>query len=213
MSLAEVGRIETVDIVGARHLTQDHVLGVTGLLQAPLFLASASETRALLLGSPAVRDARVEITLPGTARLSLSEREAMGRWMVGPLEWFVDAEGVLFASSDPTAAPALRVRDDRSSSRAAGDRIDPALVAAAIRLAKLAPGELRSDATAPRVRIDPGPNGIVLDTGGGWEVRFGEPRGIEEKLALLMRFLRDQPGRRLEYVDVRSTDRIVFSPE
>ena len=209
----DVEPIPSVEVAGARHVTADAARQLTGLAGIPLFRASATEARTALLATAAIRDARVDLGLPTSARITLTEREAGGRWIVGPLEWFVDADGVLFASSDPTAAPALRVLDDRSPSRFAGERIDPALVAAALRLAKIAPGELRPDATAPRVRIGPGPSGIVLETGGGWEVRFGEPQGIEEKLTLLMRFLRDEPGRRLEYVDVRSTDRIVFSPE
>ncbi|MGH2379516.1 MAG: cell division protein FtsQ/DivIB, partial [Candidatus Limnocylindria bacterium] len=185
----------------------------TALVGVPLFRASSADARAALLGISAVLDARVELGLPASARVVLTEREAVGRWVAGTLEWFVDAGGVLFASSDATAAPALRVHDDRTAGRAAGERLDPALVAAALRLAKIAPGELRADASDPRVRVRPGPDGIVLETGGGWEVRFGGPEGIEEKLVLLARFLRDHPGRRLEYVDVRSTDRIVFSPE
>lgn len=205
--------IWTVDVTGARHVAREHVLGITHLHRAPVFLASASEARQVLLGIPAVRDASVEVALPGSARISLSEREAVGRWVVGSLEWFVDADGVLFSSVDATAAPALRVRDERAETRSAGERIDPGVVAATLRLAKIAPGELRPDATAPSVRIRPGPDGIVLDTGGGWEVRFGSHERIDEKIELLARFLREQPGRRLEYVDVRSTDRIVFSPE
>jgi cell division septal protein FtsQ len=213
IATSEVQRIESLDVRGARHVSRDHVVAITRLLGAPVFLASASEARQVLLGIPAVRDASVEVTLPGSARISLSEREAAGRWVVGSLEWFIDADGVLFSSVDPTAAPALRVRDERAGIRSAGERIDPGLVAATLRLAKIAPGELRADATAPSVRIRPGPDGIVLETGGGWEVRFGSHERIEEKLELLARFLREQPGRRLEYVDVRSTDRIVFSPE
>jgi hypothetical protein len=209
----DVEPIPSVEVSGARHVTAETARELTALVGTPLFRASASEARTVLLASASIRDARVELGLPTSARITLMEREAAGRWIVGRLEWFVDADGVLFASSDPTAAPALRVTDDRSPSRSAGDRLDPEVVAAALRLAKIAPGELRPDATAPSVRIDPGPSGIILETGGGWEVRFGEPRGIEEKLALVMRFLREEPGRRLEYVDVRSTDRIVFSPE
>lgn len=205
--------IPAVEVAGARHVTVDAVYRMTGLLGVPIFRASAIEARDALLGEAAIREARVELGLPTSARVVLTEREASGRWVVGAVEWFIDADGVLFASSDPTAAPALRVRDQRTTSLSAGERMDPGLVAAALRLAKIAPGELRPDATAPSVRIDGGPNGIVLETGGGWEVRFGEPSGIEEKLALLVRFLRDEPGRRLDYVDVRSTDRIVFSPE
>lgn len=179
-----------------------------------MFHASAAEARAALLRDAAVRDARVEITFPeAKATISLVEREAAGRWVVGALEWFVDADGVLFRSDDATAAPALRVRDLRAPQRRAGDRVDPAIVAATVRLAKIAPGELRADATAPAVRVEPGPDGIVLASGAGWEIRFGAPERIEEKLALAQRFLREQPGRRLEYVDVRSAERIVFSPQ
>lgn len=202
-----------MDVAGARHLDRAAAVATTGLAGRPVFQASAAAARAALLREPAVRDARVDLALPHQARVELREREAAGRWIVGGTEWFVDAEGVLFGSIDPTAAPALRVRDLRRGERQAGERLEPALVSAALRLAKIAPGELRADATAPAVRIEPSANGIVLASGGGWEIRFGTADRIEDKLALALRFLRDQPGRRLDYVDVRSVDRIVFSPE
>jgi POTRA domain-containing FtsQ-type protein/cell division protein FtsQ len=205
--------IASVDVAGGRHVAVAAAVAATGLVGRPIFQASSAAARSALLGLPAVRDARVEILLPQQAKVTLIEREAAGRWIVGATEWFVDADGVLFGSADPSAAPALRVRDDRAASHAAGDRVDPALVAAAIRLAKIGPGELRADEKAPAVRIENGPNGIVLASGAGWEIRFGTSERIEEKLALASRFLRDQPDRRLEYVDVRSPDRIVFSPQ
>lgn len=212
-ALVALQPIAAVDVVGARHLTRAQVQAATGLLAHPVFQASAAQARAALLRSAAVRDARVELMLPAAARVTLVEREAAVRWIVGATEWFVDADGVLFASADPSAAPSLRVRDERTAIRSAGDRIDPTLVAATVRLAKIAPGELRADATAPAVRVDTGPNGIVLASGAGWEVRFGTPDRIDEKLALARRFLQEQPGRRLEYVDVRSAERIVYSPQ
>ena len=50
--------------------------------------------------------AKVEIALPDAARITLTEREAIGRWVASNgLEWFVDTDGVLFPSADPTAAP------------------------------------------------------------------------------------------------------------
>jgi hypothetical protein len=213
LTFVDVEPIASVEVAGARHVTVDTVRQATGLMGVPLFRASASDARSALLAISAVRDARVDLGLPTSARVTLTEREAAGRWVVGTAEWFVDAEGVLFASSDTTAAPDLRVRDDRAAARHPGERIDPVLVATALRLAKIGPGELRADATAPSVRVEAGPKGIVLDSGGGWEVRFGDPDRIEEKLELLRRFLRDDPGRRLEYVDVRSKDQIVFCPD
>ena len=212
VALSSSPQIAAVDVGSTRHLTAAQVIAGSGLLGRPLFQASASDARAALLRLPAVRDARVELSLPATARVTVAEREAAGRWVVGATEWFVDADGTVFASASATAAPSLRVRDQRAQVRAAGDRIDPALVASALRLAKVAPGELRSDATAPAVRVEPGPNGIVLASGAGWEIRFGGPERVEDKLQAARVVLRGSGDRRLEYVDVRTLPQVVVSP-
>ena len=124
----------------------------------------------------------------------------------------MDADGFVFPSNDAGAAPQLRVFDERAPKNA-GERLDPALVHVALRLAAIAPGELRADATTPRVLMTAGAAGLVLRLGSGWEIRFGGPESFDEKLALARRFLRDNPQRRLDYVDVRSPDRIVVSPQ
>jgi POTRA domain-containing FtsQ-type protein/cell division protein FtsQ len=205
--------IATVDVVGARHVRLGQAIAQSGLLDQPAFIASASEARRRLRTLPAVKDAQVEIALPTEARITLVEREAIGRWVASNgLEWFVDADGVLFPSADGTAAPQLRVTDERGP-RSAGERLDPALVGVAMRLAATASGELRADATAPRVVMTAGASGLVLRFGTGWEIRFGGPESFEEKLSLAKRYLRDNPTRRLDYVDVRSADRIVVSPQ
>ena len=90
--------------------------------------------------------------------------------------------------------------------------LDPAVVAGALRLARIAPGELRPDAVRPEVHVD-ATQGLVVRSGAGWEIRFGTPDDLERKLANAKRVLSDAPTRRLDYVDVRSPDRIVFSPQ
>lgn len=197
---------------GARHMTAESALAATGLLGTPALRASAAAARDRVRALPAVRDAAVEIALPDRVTVTLAEREAVVRWVAGASEWFVDAEGVLFASADPAAAPALRVVDLRSPARTAGERLDPALVAAALRLAAIAPHELRADSPRPQVRIEPGPSGLVLHSGARWEIRFGTPDRFAEKFALARRFMQSDLNRPLDYVDVRSPERIVFSP-
>jgi len=213
IGLADLARVDEVVVVGAKHVSRDAARSQSGLDGVPTFLASAADARAQLRTLPAVRDARVEILLPSTARITLVEREAVGRWIASDnVEWFIDARGVLFPSIDRTGAPELRVYDERGP-RSAGQLIDPpALVEAALRLAALASGELRSDATDLKVVMTAGANGLVLRTGAKWEIRFGNADRFDEKLSLAKRFLRDNPTRRLDYVDVRSPDRIVFSP-
>ena len=217
VALSGSPRIVAVEVTGTRQVSRDAVAGAVGLVGRPAFTASTADARDALLRLPAVRDARVALALPGIAHVAIVERDAIGRWVAGGTEWFVDAEGVLFASADPTAAPAARATDDRETTRACAGRaggrcVDPAFVVGAFRLARIAPGELRADATKPEVRVD-ATQGLVVRSGAGWEIRFGTPDDLEQKLSNAKKLLSDNPTRRLDYVDVRSPDRIVFSPQ
>jgi cell division septal protein FtsQ len=210
-------RISTVTVTGTRHLTAEGVEAAAGRAGRPRFTTSTVAARSALLQLPAVRDVRVRLALPGAAHLDVVEREAVGRWVIGVAEWYVDADGVLFASVDPRGAPSLRALDDRATTRSCagtfgGRCVDPAMVAGALRLARIAPGELRADATKPEVHVDM-TQGLVVRSGAGWEVRFGTPDELERKLSNAKKVLSDNPTRRLDYVDVRSPDRIVFSPQ
>ena len=210
-SIGPFWRIRDVTIEGAHHVPVDAVVSASELVEAQAFTASAARARERLVKLPAVRDARVEIRIPDHARVILSERVAIARWVSGGGELFVDADGVLFSSLDPRAAPEIRVTDEQKT-RQPGDRLDPALVDAATKLARLGPAELRADATSPRVVLAAGATGLVLRFAAGWEIRFGGAERIDDKIANVRRFLRDNQQRKLDYVDVRSPDQIVFSP-
>ena len=211
-SIGPFWRIRDVAMEGAHHVAVDTIVAASGLLGAQSFTASAARARDRLIHLPAVRDARVEIRIPNQARVVLTERVAIARWVAGGTESFVDADGVLFSSLDPRGAPDIRVTDEQKP-RQPGDRLDPALVDAATKLARLGPGDLRADATSPRVVLAAGATGLVLRVAAGWEIRFGGAERIDDKIALVRRFLRDNPQRKLDYVDVRSADRIVVSPQ
>jgi POTRA domain, FtsQ-type len=203
--------IRRIEVEGARHTTAADAVAASHVLGLSPFRASGTAVQAGLVAAlPAVRDAKVELVLPDRAVIRLAERDAVGRWIAGGSELLIDGDGVLFASADPGSAPALRVYDDAVSVRRAGDRVDAAVVDAAFRLARIAPGELRSDETAPQAHYSTA--GLVLRSGAGWEIRFGGPDRFDEKLRLARRFLQDNPARRIDYLDVRTPDRIVISP-
>ena len=217
LALSGSPRVASVSVTGAHHLNADAVKVATGLAGRPVFTTGTAEARAALLRLPAVRDARVQISLPDAAHVDLIERDAIGRWTIAGVDWLVDADGVVFVSLDPQSAPQLRAFDDRDATKACaakggGRCVDPAVVAGAFRLARITPGELRADATKPEVHVDP-TQGLVVRSGAGWEIRFGTPDELERKLSNAKKLLSDNPTRRLDYVDVRSPDRIVFSPQ
>jgi cell division septal protein FtsQ len=104
ISIASSPAIASIDVVGARHVRIGQAIAQSGLLDTPAFGASAAAARVRLRTLPAVADARVDLMLPSSARITLVEREAIGRWVASDgLEWFVDADGVLFPSNDPYA--------------------------------------------------------------------------------------------------------------
>ena len=217
LALAATPRVASVSVTGAHHLSADAVKVATGLVGRPVFTTGTTEARAALLELPAVRDARVQISLPDAAHVDVVEREAIGRWTIAGADWLVDVDGVVFQSSDPQSAPQLRAIDDRDATKTCaakggGRCVDPAVVAGAFRLARIAPGELRADATKPEVRVD-ATHGLVVRSGAGWEIRFGTPDDLERKLSNAKQQLSANPNRRLDYVDVRSPDRIVISPQ
>jgi cell division septal protein FtsQ len=217
VALSGSPRVGHVVVTGARHLSTGAVIAAAGLLGRPAFTTSTADARTAVLSLAAVRDAQVRIVLPDSAQVDVLERDAIGRWVVGGVEWYIDADGVLFASADPQGAPPSRATDDRTATgvcvgRTGGRCVDPAVVAGAMRLARIAPGELRADATKPEVHVDPA-QGLVVRSGAGWEIRFGTPDALEQKLSNAKKLLSDDPTRRLDYVDVRSPDRIVFSPQ
>ncbi len=200
-----------MSVEGTHHVSVDTVVSASALDGAQAFTASAVRARERLLRLPAIRDARIEVTVPDRVRIAVMERTALGRWVAAGLEWFVDSDGVLFASIDARAAPEVRVTDERGP-RQAGDRLDPALVNAALKLARLGPSELRADAASPRAVLAAGANGLVLRTAAGWEIRFGGAERIDEKIEYARRFLRENPQKKLDYLDVRTPDSIVVSP-
>jgi cell division septal protein FtsQ len=217
VALSGSPRVGTIAVTGTRHLTTAAVISATGLVGRPVFSTSVTDARSALLGLAAVRDAQVRLSLPDSAQVDIVERVAIGRWVTGSVEWFVDPDGVLFGSVDPAGAPALRAVDDRAATRTCagttgGRCVDPAVVVGALRLARIGPGELRADELRPEVHVD-ATQGLVLRSGAGWEIRFGTPDDLELKLSNAKKVLSDNPTRRLDYVDVRSPDRIVFSPQ
>jgi hypothetical protein len=62
------------------------------------------------------------------------------------------------------------------------------------------------------VVLTSGADGLVVRTA-AFEIRFGGPERLEDKLALARRTLRENPTRKLDYVDVRTPDLIVISPK
>jgi hypothetical protein len=182
-----------LDLVGASFTSESTVRGE---LRAPddanLFRLSTDGMVERLRALPAVAEASVEIALPDTLRVRITERRAVLIWQLGERRLLVDADGVAFAQVtgptdlpvvDDRRAPATPPGDDHGLDLverhpeahlpAVGDRIDSVDFDAAARLGSLRPADVGSGAAGLHVRIDD-EQGFTIDIGkDGWTAVFG----------------------------------------
>jgi len=178
----------TLDIVGADRTDQAIVRSELSVEDGSnLFRLSTDGMSEKLRALPTVAGASIEIALPDTLRVHLTERQAVVIWQVGDERFLVDADGLVFAQA--TTASSLPVIDDRRTPATPtsdglivvpdvvgmqiGDTVDPVDFDAATRLGSLLPVDVGSGAAGLHVRIDDA-TGFSVDTGkDGWSAVFG----------------------------------------
>jgi cell division septal protein FtsQ len=132
---------------------------------------------------PAVAAASVDVSLPNTLVVSVTERQPILAWRVGAVTFLVDRDGKLFAASGPGIGPAApgaaglpTIVDLRGSSQAVlgiGASLDPTDLDAATRLASLAPDDVGSRALGLVVRITDADGFILTTMPASWTAVFG----------------------------------------
>ena len=144
-----------------------------------LFGLSTGPMVAALESMPTVAGARVEVHLPGTLAVTLTEKTPILVWQVGKHRYLADSAGSLFgevADPAPAGAASLPVVDDRRAAAGLlklGSTLDPVDLDAATRLASLKPGDVGSGAVSLGVAVTD-ENGFVVGTRPDtWDAIFG----------------------------------------
>ena len=194
-------RVRAVELVGARHTTAADVARVARLSTADnLLLLSTGDVAAMTENLPWVRSAKVERRLPGTVRVSVTERRPELILVTRAGLWTLDARArVLAAGRKGTGLPMLRV--GASESPVPGNVVSHPGARAALRAyRRLRPGmQRRVEDVLART-----PERIAFRLGGGTLVRWGGAGRLGAKRAIL-RALFDRvarEGRTVAYVDV-----------
>jgi cell division protein FtsQ len=194
-------RVRVIEIVGARHTTAADVARAAGLDPADnLLLLSTGDVATMTEDLPWVRTAKVERRLPGTVKVSVTERRPAMILATEAGPWTLDARGrVLTAGRVGGALTELR------ASPGAAPTPGEVVADQAARKALRAYGSLRHG-TRRRVEVVLGPTperiGFQLET--GTLVRWGSVERLRAKRAvlgaLLLRLRRE--GRTAAYIDV-----------
>jgi cell division septal protein FtsQ len=128
---------------------------------------------------PSVQDARVEVGLPDTLRVDITERRPVVIWAAGDRRFAIDPGGVVFAevTTDPTGSTkgVPVVSDERVSANGltVGLTLDPVDLDAATRLGSLTPSQVGSHAAAFRVHVTDDRGFTISSGSGSWVAVFG----------------------------------------
>ena len=146
---------------------------------ANLFALRTAPIAARIADVPSVAAVRVDVRLPDTIAIRVTERQAILLWRVGEEHYVVDRAGVAFVELDAAGAAATGlpiVVDSRAATPAAlgvGRSVDAVDLDAATRLASLTPADIDSTADALAVFVSDA-NGFVIGTvPAAWSAVFG----------------------------------------
>ncbi|MBI3751310.1 MAG: FtsQ-type POTRA domain-containing protein [Chloroflexi bacterium] len=172
-----ITRIEVSPLSWTDHDDLLQRLGVDPGINA--FLLPTDDLAERLGEIPSVADARVEVRLPDTLSVTVTERQPILAWRVGDVTFLVDREGMLFALASKaggSAATLPTILDGRAASKVIlgiGTRVDPTDLDAATRLASLKPDDVGTGADGLVIRISDADGFVVTTTPASWTAVFG----------------------------------------
>ena len=190
-----VMRVDQVRVTGLRSLSAHDVVQASGVKTGERILwLRLSEAERRIERIPSVLDAVAERSLPSTVVIHVRERTALAR-LDGARELVVDAEGVVFRAPEEPVEPVLYAWKGRKHEGVRVDARSRKVLDAIPRFPAMIRERARKIVVAPSV---------VLTLAGGTQIRFGSANDLEAKAEVAEAILRDQKGKPIEYVDVRS---------
>lgn len=175
--------VRTVHVLGAATMSQQRVIEMTEIADMPIWSVQAETVRARLLANPYVTSASVEIQLPDTVTITVSEQQSEIRWKSGQWYLLVNGEGeILGIDSAVVLTDTLVINDDSGKKLTPGDRVNPDILALARDVSLRVPAE--TGLAIKRIGWDP-LRGVTFRSSAGELVLIGTIDRLDEKLALL----------------------------
>jgi len=146
---------------------------------ANLFALRTAPIVARIAALPSVAAVRVDVRLPDTIAIRVSERQAILLWRVGEEHFVIDRAGVAFVELDAAGATATRlpvVVDGRAATPTAlgvGRSVAAVDLDAATRLASVAPADIGSTADALAVFVSDANGFVIQSVPAAWSAVFG----------------------------------------
>jgi len=226
-------RVGRVAWAGERYTEASQLQRVLGPLDGTALLTvDATAVAAKLQRLPAVSHATVEAVLPDAVKVHIVEKVAAFVWQTSAVRLVGVADGLLIAqlaveADMPDDLAALPLIDDRrvgSRGLIVGDRIDPATLAAGLRLSEVEPAALGSAATDLAVRLTDDDGFLLVSDQPAWQADFGlypdsdpgQPGTLQERVEAQVTAVRTlfsfEGEGKISWVDVRDPRRVYWRP-
>lgn len=231
LSLGPALRVAAVEVSGNQWTAESALnRALAPINGAPLLTVDPNAVARDLLAIPGVTGVTVSVRLPGSVRVEIAEAGPAVLWRTPAVTLLLNPDGVVIGEIARTAAipESLAdlpfVDDRRVSSRnlIRGDRLDPAELATALRLAAVTPVQLGSTATSLAVAVDERYGFQLRSAGSRWTAALGfsglDPAETDEMMAARLTSQTDairtlfatQPEETLVWIDVRDPGRVYF---
>ena len=226
-------RVEQVAWAGGRY-TGDRQIerAVAGLHGAAILTVDATGLAGRLGQLPAVASVQVDTILPGAVRIHIVEKSPTFVWQTALVRLLGVADGTLIGQlalgpalpADAAALPLIEDHRAASHDLTVGDRIDASTLAAALRLAGVAPPTLGSASPHLDVQLTDDDGFLLVSPSHGWQADFGfypaldtgELGTLDQRVAAQVAAVRTlfsfHPEGGVSWVDARDPGRVYWRP-
>lgn len=188
--------VRNVTVTGAKVLNEQRVNQMVPLRGMSIWAVDPYRIGETMRASPYVDAVSVQVILPDTVVIAVTEHQSDVRWKVGDWYLMVNAQGAMMGTdTEVVLTDTLVINDDSGASTADTARIDAGAIRMVQVLALRLPVETKLDVA--RYGWD-ARRGVTLNTVDGRLILLGDENRLEEKIQLL----RELSERQVEYVFV-----------
>jgi hypothetical protein len=208
-------KVTNIKVNGSRYLNSQGVIATTGVDQQNVFLLKEDEVAEKIKKMPFVLDAKVSKSLPNELKVDITERKIGAVWKAGSVYYLTSPDGVVLESAaalKDEQTSMVQINSLDSSPLKVGDRVDELAISSApviadrVKKAGISIASLDYSPTSGLIIVSAGPDGKP----GPWRALFGTGAELDKKLNLLQVLL-NRKDLKWNFVDLRFTDRPVFS--
>jgi len=180
-SESDLLRIGGVQVVGAAAVSEDAVRDAAGIEGNDYFSVDRGAVAARVESLAWVKHASVQLHFPHSATITVVERQPIGVWRVGAVDYLVDDYGFVLDSTSGGGQLPVIDASFADGDVQVGQRVDPDPLRTAQRVQDYAQRTL--GVTIARFQYDKA-TGLTAQTERGVQVHLGDGRDLEYKLAV-----------------------------